>query len=306
MGLRFLKIELTGKCSLRCKHCYGAFPSDHTLPQEKVREIIDQAVGIFDCLIFSGGEPFMHPHLLDLVRHAEKKLFSVHITTSGVGVTARKIAHLPSNAILVFGIDGIGPAHDEYRGEAGSYQKILAALARARHKPLEIITTLWKGNLHQLDQIADLGKDYGAAIHFNALVPVGRAHENRGILLNAKENKQTVRTLTRLRQSFGTLYTDLYKITARDRREGIDLFCRGRLSIDPRGEVHPSEFLRGVRMGNIFEEELPGIIERARAHPLIHAREQGFKGHIPLELSNHFDYHTEVCHRLAGLISGDT
>lgn len=303
MGLRFLEIEITGKCTLRCRHCYGAFPLDHALPPENVKALIDQAHGHFDCLIFSGGEPFLHPHLLDLVRYAEKKCFSVHLTTSGVGVTARKIARLASNAILVFGIDGTGPVHDAYRGRAGAFHQVLAALGRARHMPLEIIATLWRGNLLQLDEIAGLGKDHGAAVHFNALVPVGRAQGNREILLSTKENEQALRTLARLRRSFGLLYTDLYKLTARDRREGIALFCKGRFSVDPRGEVHPCEFLREVKLGNILKEKLPAIIARAAAHPLIQAREQGFKGHIPLELSNPFDYHSEVCHRLARLVN---
>lgn len=115
MGPRFLEIELTGRCSMRSKHCYGNFPFAKDLPAVKVKDVIDQAPEDFDCLVFSGGEPFLHPDLIELVRYADRKGFSVHITTSGFGVTKKKIKALSENAVLVFGIDGIGEMHDRYR-----------------------------------------------------------------------------------------------------------------------------------------------------------------------------------------------
>jgi hypothetical protein len=44
---------------------------------------------------------------------------------------------------------------------------------------------------------------------------------------------------------------------------------------------------------------LPEIIERARKTPFIEAREEGFKNHIPLDLPDPFDYHSQICHRVA-------
>jgi MoaA/NifB/PqqE/SkfB family radical SAM enzyme len=60
------------------------------MPAAKVKDVIDQAHEDFDCLIFSGGEPFLHPDLIELVHYADRKGSSVHITTSGFGVTQKK------------------------------------------------------------------------------------------------------------------------------------------------------------------------------------------------------------------------
>jgi MoaA/NifB/PqqE/SkfB family radical SAM enzyme len=58
---------------MRCKHCYGDFPFAKDLPAVKVKEVIDQAGEEFDCLVFSGGEPFLHPDFIELVSYADRK-----------------------------------------------------------------------------------------------------------------------------------------------------------------------------------------------------------------------------------------
>ena len=62
--------------------------------------------------------------------------------------------------------------------------------------------------------------------------------------------------------------------------------------------MRPCEFHPSV-LGNIFEEHLGEIIERARKTDFIRSREEGFKNQVRLDLENPFDYHTEICHTLA-------
>jgi MoaA/NifB/PqqE/SkfB family radical SAM enzyme len=94
-----------------------------------------------------------------------------------------------------------------------------------------------------------------------------------------------------------SLATDLYKVTEKD-RGGIDLFCKGRYSVSPSGDVRPCEFHPGV-MGNIFRETLSGILERTARHPFIQARESGFRVQAGKIMDNPFNYHTEICHALS-------
>ena len=296
MNARFLEIEITGKCHHRCQHCYGSFPREGELPKEKVMQVIDEAGEYFDCIIFSGGEPFLHPDLIELIHYA--KDFVVFITTSGYSISKKHIEGLRGNVVLVFGLDGIGEVHDRYRGKSGAYQSLLRSLELTKDLPKEIIVTLWKGVLPQIEQIMELAERYRALIHFNALIPVGRAKGNQEILLNREENEAVYERLMKLRVERGAfLVTDLHKVTEND-LEGIDLFCKGRYSIGPRGEVRPCEFHPSV-LGNIFEEHLGEIIERARKTDFIRSREEGFKNQVRLDLENPFDYHTEICHPLA-------
>jgi len=259
-------------------------------------EIIDAAGEYFDCLIFSGGEPFLHPDLVALTRYA--KDFVVFITTTGWALGKEELEDLPGNVVLVFGLDGIGKVHDYYRGRPGAYGRLLHALELTRDRPREMIVTLWKGMLSQVNDIIALAERYGVLLHFNAVIPVGRARANRHILLSGEEKARVYGELTALRGKRGAfLVTDLYKITEKD-LGGIDLFCKGRYSITPGGDVRPCEFHPGV-LGNIFETSLSQIIERARTGAFMQARERGFREQVRLDLKDPFDYHTAICHPLA-------
>lgn len=296
MNARFLELEITGTCHHRCRHCYGSFPREGELDKRTVMRLIDEAGAYFDALIFSGGEPFLHPDLIALTRHARDSV--VFITTTGCGLGREQLEKLPGNAVLVFGLDGIGEVHDYYRGKPGAYTHLLQSLEMTRDRPREIIATLWKGMLHQIDDIIALAERYRVILHFNAVIPVGRARSNREMLPDRQEHEAVYEKLQRLRMERGaSLVTDLYKMSEKD-LGGIDLFCKGRFSVAPSGDVRPCEFHPGV-LGNIFEEPLSRILERAKEHPFIRARESGFRDRVRLDVPNPFDYHTEICHPLA-------
>jgi len=296
MNARFLEIEITGRCYYRCQHCYGSFPKQGELPKNKVMQLIDEAHDYFDCIIFSGGEPFLHPDLIELTQYA--KDFVVFITTAGYSISNEQIEGLNSNVVLVFGLDGIGEVHDRYRGRAGAYQDLLQSLELTRKLPKEIIITLWKGVLPQIEEIIELAEKYNALLHFNALIPVGRAKDNSEILLNREENEEIYEKLKYLRANREAfLVTDLYKITEKD-LQGINLFCKGRYSVNPVGEVKPCEF-HPLVLGNIYKNNLNEIINRAMTTYFIKSREKGFKNQVRLNLKNPFDYHREICHKIA-------
>jgi len=149
---KYLEIEITGACPYACKHCYGSFPTAGELPLAKMHKIISQAKGIFDCLIFSGGEPFLHPYLPAMVQKYSED-FVAFITTSGYGITAAQVASIKHKAVLVFGLDGIGKTHDHYRGVPGAFEILMRSLAMTRELPKEIIVTLWTGVIPQIDSI---------------------------------------------------------------------------------------------------------------------------------------------------------
>jgi MoaA/NifB/PqqE/SkfB family radical SAM enzyme len=293
---RFLEIEITGKCTYKCRHCYGSFPKAGELSLDKVHEIVSQSHGLFDCLILSGGEPFVHPDLTKMVLKASQE-FVVFITTSGFGISENHIKQIQNRAVLVFGLDGIGQTHDLYRGVPGAFKTLIRAMEMTRDLPKEIIVTLWKGILPQIDEVISLGEKYNAIVHFNGIIPVGRVKDNPDILPDINELEKVYKKLYQLKMSGGPVTTDLHRVTEKDREEGIDLFCRNRFNITPEGNLRPCEFHQAV-LGNIYEKPLDEIIRLAKQTILIKSREDGFKSHIPDNLPNPFDYHTSICHKL--------
>ncbi len=190
MNARFLEIEITGNCLYQCRHCYGDFPVEgRTLSGRRSGTSLKRPKRLFDCLIFSGGEPFLHPDLPAMVQEAAKD-FLVFITTSGYPVSDEALQAIKHKSILVFGLDGIGETHDSYRGYPGAYKNLLQTLDRTRDMPKEIIVTLWKGVLPQIDAIIELSARYNAIVHFNGLIPVGRAKQSPDILPDVHELRE--------------------------------------------------------------------------------------------------------------------
>lgn len=89
--VRFMWLEITGKCQLECVHCYAESGPDGTAGSMSANDwhrVIDEAAAIGVRMVqFIGGEPTLHPDLPDMVQHAldaglEIELFSnlVHVT----------------------------------------------------------------------------------------------------------------------------------------------------------------------------------------------------------------------------------
>jgi MoaA/NifB/PqqE/SkfB family radical SAM enzyme len=78
--LSFLWLEITGKCNLRCSHCYAESGPEIDLYGDMSYDdwirVIDEAAEL-SCrsVQFIGGEPTMHPRLDDLVDHANHRGF---------------------------------------------------------------------------------------------------------------------------------------------------------------------------------------------------------------------------------------
>jgi MoaA/NifB/PqqE/SkfB family radical SAM enzyme len=74
MRLDFAWLEITGKCSLHCEHCYaesGPMGTHGTMRTQDWHRIIDE-IGTMGArsVQFIGGEPTLHPHLPAYVGHA--------------------------------------------------------------------------------------------------------------------------------------------------------------------------------------------------------------------------------------------
>jgi hypothetical protein len=135
-----LWIQVAGTlCNLACTHCFvSSGPGDdhHALmPREEVRNHVADglALGAKE-FYFTGGEPFVHPAMLEIV---EETLAHgpVTVLTNGTLFTRARVAALARLSAasryaleLRVSLDGPGAAeHDRFRGP-GSFERALAGL----------------------------------------------------------------------------------------------------------------------------------------------------------------------------------
>jgi MoaA/NifB/PqqE/SkfB family radical SAM enzyme len=137
--LEFLWLEITNRCNLQCIHCYAESAPNQPLSEgmqfEDWLKLIREGASL-GCrkVQFIGGEPTVHPRLLDLIDYARIQNFEfIEIYTNGTRLSENlcqefrlRNVHL---AVSVYG--AAGPVHDKVTLRSGSFQKTIEGVKRA-------------------------------------------------------------------------------------------------------------------------------------------------------------------------------
>jgi len=123
---------LTKKCNLNCKYCTeNKKQASNPLTKEEWLSVIDDlhTLGV-PLLSFSGGEPLLHPHLLEIARYAKKKGFMLNLNTNGTLITKRNAKEIVNSFDTIrVSLNGIGSLHDEISGISGTYKKVVRGIS---------------------------------------------------------------------------------------------------------------------------------------------------------------------------------
>jgi len=178
-----LTIAITHKCNIRCKMCYfhKELGNKHELSLDLYKQLIDQSVHAHPCVILSGGEPFMHPNLLDMVRYAKEKGLSVQIFTNGTLATPEKTKQLFDLGLDYINVTLLGDqnTHPQVARSTNSYNKLvanLAFMASQRAKTMILLNyTITPDSILQVNHSFELAQRFGLdgvrLQHYNYLLP---------------------------------------------------------------------------------------------------------------------------------------
>jgi radical SAM protein len=286
--------EMTRACDLACRHCRAAaVPMRHPdeLRTEEAFALIDDLAAMQPAPLFvlTGGDPAKRPDLVSVVRQAVARGLRVSITPSATPLVTPELMAACAEAGLAawaFSIDGPdAESHDAFRGQAGSFDLTLRAVAELRRLglPLQVNTTVSRHNRDSLPRIGELVERLGAALwSLFFLVPTGR-----GRIEDALDARATEDVLAWLHGFAATSRCDVKTTEApqwnrvlaqrgaparrdpgpgRGRRVGRAprpvTDGDGFIFVSHRGEVYPSGFLPVV-VGNVRERPLSEIYRTA-------------------------------------------
>lgn len=88
-------MALTTACNLWCRGCYAVErgQTQQQMPVEQAGRILDVLARLRVLSVsFGGGEPTLHPHLLELARYARQREILPNLTTNGRTLTAQNAA----------------------------------------------------------------------------------------------------------------------------------------------------------------------------------------------------------------------
>ncbi len=286
--------NMTRRCNLKCVHCY-ARSEDISYDNELTH---DQAVAMMDdladfgvpVLLFSGGEPLVHPRLVEYAQYAVSKGMRAVISTNGTLITREKAQTLKEIGLSYVGIslDGLEPTHDMFRGVPGSFKRAIAAIEHCQAAGIKVGLrfTINKRNVKDIPGIFDLleEKNIPRACFYH-LVYSGRGseiakedlthEETRQVLdlimdrtRDLHEREQPKEILTVDNHADGPyLYLRMLKEDPQRAAEVLELLemnegnnsGRGIGCISWDGEVYPDQFWREKSLGNVKDRPFSQI-----------------------------------------------
>ncbi len=168
--------ELTGRCNLRCRHCYGLFDTKKdSLSTEQVLGILDDLrdSGTFG-LVLTGGELFFRQDILDILTYLNEQKFIVRINSNGTLITesvVKAMQELTNIYRIHISLYSAEPEiHDRITKAPGSYYKTLYALRLLQEAgfDLRINCSVMKSNIDTYQKVRDeIGDKMGIPVHFD-------------------------------------------------------------------------------------------------------------------------------------------
>src|SRR5687767_12144819 len=132
--MRFLWLEITGRCQLQCVHCYAESgpAGDHgSMTTADWKRVIDQAAGLGAGHVqFIGGEPTQHPALPKLIEHAAAAGLVIEVFSNLVHLSPELWRAIEAHAVsLACSYYSAEPArHAQITGRAASHRRTEATI----------------------------------------------------------------------------------------------------------------------------------------------------------------------------------
>ena len=183
--------ELTLACNLSCLHCGSRAGKRRPgeLTTAEALSVVDQLARLGTReLSLIGGEAYLRPDWIEIIRHATSLGIVCSMQTGGRALTRKRLVEAKAAGLAGLGvsIDGLAELHDELRGVAGAFDNAVSVLKEAKAVGLRtgVNTQIGPRTLLQLPSLLDV-LDGAGATHWQLqlTVAMGNAADNDSLLL---------------------------------------------------------------------------------------------------------------------------
>jgi len=286
--------NVTRRCNLRCIHCYSDSEdrqySGELSGEEGTKVVEDLAEFGVPVILFSGGEPLLHPSILEYVRLAVSRKIRAVISTNGTLLAREVVRSLKEAGTSYIGvsIDGLERTNDSFRGKKGAFGASLEGIRNCIETGMDVglRLTLTKWNLADLEGIFELvEREQIRRVCFYHLVYSGRGGRLKDEDISHEKARGAVDKIMDWAYSCHTRGMRKDILTVDNHADGVYVYLRmlregrpdaervrellvgnggnssgiGIASIDSRGNVHADQFWQDYSFGNVRERKFGEI-----------------------------------------------
>lgn len=217
--LEELYIEILDKCNLKCRHCSSeACQENNTFMELKTYKIL-----IRECMelglkkvCISGGEPLLHPNLLDMIKFTKDNDLDVTVYSCGVNYINKVYCGFKEEVFeelkiagaknIIFSMHGLEQEHNHITDNEKSYKFLKETIENCKKANLEfeIHTVPMTINYAKIEDVIKEAKNIGAKrVSILRLVPQGRLKENLDLEMNEKQYKEFNKITKSIMKKYG-------------------------------------------------------------------------------------------------------
>ena len=188
-SLRYLELQITDRCNLRCRHCYLGDGLHQDLPFNRTKRILEEFEEIQGLrLLLSGGEPLLHPDFWAINEILRNYAFRSVFLSNGTLITKEVARRLTVHEVQL-SLDGMKEGHETIRGKE-TFEKAMLAIDHLQEVGIRvsIATMIHRGNLQEFGELASFIQSKKIE-EWNIDLPCieGRLKEHQGLWVSPSE-----------------------------------------------------------------------------------------------------------------------
>lgn len=256
-----ISIEILQRCPNRCIYC-----SSHSNPQathiisfEIIKNIIDDAKSLgCKTVCLSGGEPFLHPQILDIISYIAKQQLICYVYTSGIYMKDEVYSSLPNEYIeairgmvdkVIFNVEADSSTlYDQIMGtDVGGFDMMKKSINDCVSSGLVVETHVvpMQVNFKHLKSIFEMCYQLGVSkVSILRLVLQGRALVNLSLVKLTGEGSREV---TKLIKALKEAYKGKVRIGLPYSDSNCRIYCKAasdKINVRYDGNVYPCEVFK--------------------------------------------------------------
>ena len=283
-----ISIEILQRCPNRCIYCssHSNPQATHIIPFEIIKNIIDDAKSLgCKTVCLSGGEPFLHPQILDIISYIAKQQLTCYVYTSGIYMKDEVYSSLPNEYIeairgmvdkVIFNVEADSSTlYDQIMGtDVGGFDMMKKSINDCVSSGLVVETHVvpMQVNFKHLKSIFEMCYQLGVSkVSILRLVLQGRALENLSLVkLSDEDNWEVTKLIKTLNESYkgkvriGLPYSD----------SNCRIYCKAasdKINVRYDGNVYPCEVFKddllnaklGCEPDNVWKDSFYDIYQNS-------------------------------------------